>query len=154
MARTTFKSNGTEGLSLFVYVVLLPSIYTIGKYLYRPSDLFLKASILLVVDLPGHDHLQIYCDVLDTLECDPLLGMVSPPLLALLGVIPLSIISLSALYPQWSPPPLRHACAVQVARRLPRDGPMFPVPVRPRQPCCNVHGHPRHALDPPWEPPR
>ena len=100
--------------TVVVYVVLLPSIYTIGKFPYRPSNLFLKASTLLVVDLPGHDRPQIYCDVLDTLERDPLLGMVSPPLLALSGIIPLSIISVSAMYHQRSPRPLGHAHAAQV----------------------------------------
>ena len=89
-------------------------IYSIRKFPYRPSDLFLKASTLLVVDLPGHDCPQIYCNVLDTLEHDPLLRMVSPPLLVLLGIIPLSIISVSTLYHQQSPHPLGHAHAVQV----------------------------------------
>ena len=101
--------------TVVVYMVLLPSIYTIGKFPYRLSDLFLKVSTLLVVDLPGHDRPQIYCDVLDTLEHDPLLRMVSPPLLVLSGVIPLSIISVSTMYHQWSPCPLGHAHAAQVA---------------------------------------
>ncbi|KAF8515685.1 hypothetical protein BU17DRAFT_76795 [Hysterangium stoloniferum] len=48
-----------------------------GRFPYRPSDLFL----------------MVYSDVLDTLECDPWNGMVSPPLLASSGVIPLSIVS-------------------------------------------------------------
>ncbi|KIJ47284.1 hypothetical protein M422DRAFT_118388, partial [Sphaerobolus stellatus SS14] len=48
-----------------------------GKFPSKPSDLFL----------------MIYCDVLDTLERDPWVGMVSPPLLGSSGVIPLSIVS-------------------------------------------------------------
>ena len=38
-------------------------------------------------------YCKIYCDVLDTLEQDPLIGMVSPPLLGASGVVPLTIIS-------------------------------------------------------------
>ncbi len=35
----------------------------------------------------------MYSDVLDTLERDPLIGVVSPPLLGASGVVPLSIVS-------------------------------------------------------------
>ncbi|KDR78755.1 hypothetical protein GALMADRAFT_244306 [Galerina marginata CBS 339.88] len=48
-----------------------------GKFTTRPSDLFL----------------QIYGEVLRTYEHDPLVNLVSPPLTASTGVIPLSIIS-------------------------------------------------------------
>ncbi|RDX54088.1 hypothetical protein OH76DRAFT_1062134 [Lentinus brumalis] len=48
-----------------------------GKFPHKPSDLFLK----------------MYSDVLDTLERDPLIGVVSPPLLGASGVVPLSIVS-------------------------------------------------------------
>jgi hypothetical protein len=39
---------------------------------------------------------QIYAEVLHTLEHDPLANLVSPPLTASMGVIPLSIISVYA----------------------------------------------------------
>ncbi|EIN06967.1 hypothetical protein PUNSTDRAFT_135667 [Punctularia strigosozonata HHB-11173 SS5] len=48
-----------------------------GKFPYKPSELFLK----------------IYSDVLDTLERNPLIGVVSPPLLGSSGVVTLSIVS-------------------------------------------------------------
>ncbi|KAF7968391.1 hypothetical protein HWV62_30667 [Athelia sp. TMB] len=48
-----------------------------GRFTSRPSDLFL----------------QIYAETLRTLEHDPLANLVSPPLTAATGVIPLSIIS-------------------------------------------------------------
>jgi hypothetical protein len=48
-----------------------------GNFRARPSDLFLK----------------LYANVLLTLESDPLVGVVSPPLLASTGTIPLSILS-------------------------------------------------------------
>jgi hypothetical protein len=37
--------------------------------------------------------IQIYADVLDTLDKNPMAGLVSPPLLGSAGVIPLSIVS-------------------------------------------------------------
>ncbi|KAH9976898.1 hypothetical protein BGW80DRAFT_1291289 [Lactifluus volemus] len=48
-----------------------------GNFPYRPSGIFL----------------QIYNDVLHTLDTNPLAGLVSPPLLGTSGVVPLSIIS-------------------------------------------------------------
>jgi hypothetical protein len=71
-----------------------------GKFPYRPSDLFLKVWMLvkiLVMDCPLSNcmhHLQIYSDILNTLEHNSLNGMVSPSLLGSSGVIPVSIISL------------------------------------------------------------
>lgn len=41
----------------------------------------------------------MYSDVLDMLEQDPLIGMVSPPLLGASGVVPLTIVSTFVQFP-------------------------------------------------------
>ncbi|KIM79061.1 hypothetical protein PILCRDRAFT_823914 [Piloderma croceum F 1598] len=68
-----------------------------GKFTSRPSDLFL----------------QIYAEVLHTLEHDPMANLVSPPLIASTGVIPLSIISVI-------PDIIRHYadCIVQAEKEI------------------------------------
>ena len=66
-----------------------------GQFPLKPSDLFLKVRAL-ATNYPFHLHVtfcKIYCGVLDTLEQDPLIGMVSPPLLGASGVVPLTIVS-------------------------------------------------------------
>lgn len=66
-----------------------------GQFPLKPSDLFLKVSALATAHPFTNisTFCKIYCDVLDTLEQDPLIGMVSPPLLGASGVVPLTIIS-------------------------------------------------------------
>lgn len=44
--------------------------------------------------MTSYSDLQMYTDVLDTLEHGPLKNMVSPPIMASSGVIPISVISL------------------------------------------------------------
>ena len=71
-----------------------------GKFPHRPSDLFLKVRQYLLNDgaclrlSTSRYDAQMYSDVLDTLEHNPLNGMVSPPLIGSSGIIPLSIVSL------------------------------------------------------------
>lgn len=67
-----------------------------GDFGSRPSDLFLKVStILRCLSWQLYiRRLQIYVDVLATLDSDPWAGVVSPPLLGSRGVVNLSIISL------------------------------------------------------------
>jgi len=68
-----------------------------GNFGKRPSDLFLKASNLILESrraYPDALHTKkMYCNVLATLETNPWAGMVSPPLLGSSGVVNLSIIS-------------------------------------------------------------
>lgn len=90
----------------------LDRVASAGRFKDRPSDLFLKVGLRRFYFRPSRVSacrgllcdvmlmaffrscvLQIYHDVLLTLEQDPMAGLVSPPLLASTGVVPLSIIS-------------------------------------------------------------
>jgi hypothetical protein len=71
-----------------------------GKFPLKPSDIFLKVDILATThSLFILTIWKIYSDVLDTLEQDPLIGMVSPPLLGASGVVPLTIVSTFVQFP-------------------------------------------------------
>lgn len=70
-----------------------------GQFKERPSDLFLKVCTSLLGRWLWKAHRpanQIYACALRTLHKDPTVGVVSPSLMASTGVIPLSIISVSA----------------------------------------------------------
>lgn len=77
-----------------------------GKFPYRPSDLFLKvrcARLRLCV-LESMTGVQIYSNVLDTLEHGPLKNMCSPSLMGTSGVVPITVNSLyvsGTLSRQW-----------------------------------------------------
>lgn len=74
-----------------------------GKFPYRPSDLFLKASSVSILTFDISDGIhqtKMYCDVLDSLEHGPLKGVCSPALLGSSGVVPMSIVSLFVTVPR------------------------------------------------------
>jgi len=72
----------------------LDAVAACGRFVERPSDLFLKVSqIRTGFSFELIYVCQIYGSALETLAKDPLDGMCSPSLLASTGVIPFSIIS-------------------------------------------------------------
>lgn len=69
-----------------------------GNFGRRPGDLFLKVRSSPESTNDALTGLQMYHDVLNTLEGDPLASMVSPPLLGSRGTVPMSIVSVYVLF--------------------------------------------------------